>query len=60
VPCALAGARLLEHMLVGVSVNDPATLAAVALVLSGVAALAGYVPARRATRVGAMVALRHE
>jgi putative ABC transport system permease protein len=60
VPCALAAARLLEHMLFGVSVNDPATLAAVVFVLSAVAALAGYVPARRATRVGAMVALRHE
>jgi predicted permease len=60
VPCALAATRLLEHMLFGVSVNDPSTLAGVALVLSAVAALAGYVPARRAMRVDAMVALRHE
>ena len=60
VPCALAAARLVEHLLFGVSANDPATLASVAIVLSAVAALAGYVPARRAMRVDAMVALRHE
>jgi putative ABC transport system permease protein len=60
VPCALAAARLIDHMLFDVSAWDPATLACVALVLSAVAALAGYVPARRATRVDAMVALRHD
>lgn len=60
VPCALAAARLVQHMLFGVSAHDPATLVGVALVLSAVAALAGYVPARRATRVEAMVALRQE
>jgi putative ABC transport system permease protein len=60
VPCALAATRLLEHMLFGVSASDPATLAGVALVLCAVAALAGYAPARRAMRVDAMVALRHE
>jgi ABC-type lipoprotein release transport system permease subunit len=47
-------------MLFGVSANDPATLAAVALTLAAVAALAGYVPARRAMRVDPMVALRYE
>jgi putative ABC transport system permease protein len=60
IPCALAGARLVEHMLFGVSPGDPATLAGVAIALTAVAALAGYVPARRAIRVDAMVALRHE
>jgi ABC-type antimicrobial peptide transport system permease subunit len=60
VPCTLAATRLLEHMLFGVSVDDPATLAVVALALCSVAALAGYVPARRALRVEPMVALRHE
>ncbi|HVQ28057.1 MAG TPA: ABC transporter permease [Vicinamibacteria bacterium] len=60
VPCALAATRLLEHMLFGVSASDPATLAGVALALSSVAVLAGYVPARRAMRVEAMVALRHD
>jgi putative ABC transport system permease protein len=60
VPCALAASRLVGHMLFGVSPNDPATLAAVALILTAVASLAGYVPARRATRVDPIVALRHE
>jgi putative ABC transport system permease protein len=60
VPCALGASRLLGHMLFGVSARDPATLAAVALALAAVAALAGYVPARRAMRVDPLVALRYE
>jgi len=60
VPSALVAARMLGHMLFGVSANDPATLAAVAFALAAVAALAGYVPARRAMRVDPMVALRYE
>jgi len=60
VPCALAASRLIGHMLFGVSANDPATLTGVAFALTAVAALAGYVPARRAMRVDPMVALRHE
>jgi putative ABC transport system permease protein len=60
IPSALAASRLLGHMLFGVSPNDPVTLAGVAIALAGVAALAGYVPARRAMRVDPMVALRHE
>jgi predicted permease len=60
VPCALAASRLLGHMLFGISADDPATLAIVALSLATVAALAGYVPARRAMRVDPMVALRYE
>jgi predicted permease len=59
-PCALAAAHLVGHMLFNISANDPATLAAVALVLASVAALAGYGPARRAMRVDPMVALRYE
>jgi putative ABC transport system permease protein len=58
--CALAAGRLLEHMLFDVSPHDPATLAAVALALSTIAFLAGYLPARRATRVDATIALRHD
>jgi len=60
VPCALAASHLLGHMLLNVSANDPATLTAVAFVLASVAALAGYIPARRAMRVDPMVALRYE
>lgn len=60
IPCALAASHLLGHMLFGVSPNDPVTLVSVAAALAGVAALAGYVPARRAMRVDPMVALRHE
>jgi putative ABC transport system permease protein len=47
-------------MLFGISVNDPITLAAVAITLTTVATLAGFVPARRAMQVDPMVALRHE
>jgi ABC-type lipoprotein release transport system permease subunit len=47
-------------MLFGVSPSDPATLAIVAITIAAVAALAGYVPARRAMLVDPMVALRHE
>jgi putative ABC transport system permease protein len=60
IPCALAAAHLLGHMLFGVSPGDPATIAIVTLTLATVAALAGYIPARRAMRAHPMVALRHE
>ena len=60
IPSALLASRLVGHMLFGVFANDPATLAAVAVTLAAVAALAGYVPARRAMRVDPMDALRYE
>jgi putative ABC transport system permease protein len=60
VPCAIAGSRLLGHMLFNVSPNDPVTIVSVALTLLAVAILAGYIPARRAMRTDPMVALRHE
>ena len=60
IPASLAAARLLGHMLFGISASDPATLAAVALCLAAVAIAAGYIPARRAIRIDPLVALRHE
>ena len=55
---ALAVTRVLATLLFGVKPNDPATLAAVAALLVGVAFVAGVIPARRASRVDPLVALR--
>jgi predicted permease len=55
---AFAGARYLQSMLFGVEPRDPATFAFVAVAFALVAAAAAYLPARRATRVDPMVALR--
>lgn len=57
---ALALGRFVSGLLFGVSGKDPLTFGGVALLLSGVAALACYIPARRATRVDPIVALRYE
>jgi predicted permease len=55
---ALAGTRLLGSLLFGVGAADPLTYAAVGAILLATAALAGYLPARRATRVDPVSALR--
>jgi putative ABC transport system permease protein len=57
---ALGASRFLASMLYGVSAQDPVTLAAVSIVLAAVAAVAGWIPARRATRADPMVALRDD
>ncbi|MGH9522160.1 MAG: ABC transporter permease [Terriglobales bacterium] len=60
IPIAIAASRGLRSMLFEVTPLDPLSLAATAVLLIAVATLAAFIPARRATRVDPMVALRYE
>jgi putative ABC transport system permease protein len=60
IPVALATGRLLRAWLFGVRSTDPVTFIAVALLLAAVALFACWLPARRATRVNPIEALRYE
>jgi putative ABC transport system permease protein len=60
VPNALALARLIRTMLYGVEPSDPASIAGAVLVITAVAGLAAWIPARRASHIDPMAALRNE
>jgi predicted permease len=60
IPCALASSRLVASILFGLSPNDLPTLATVSMLLLVVALFAGYLPARRASRIDPMAAVRME
>ena len=60
IPAALGASRLIANELYGLQPGDPTTMLIASLVMAGIAALAGYLPAGRASRVDPMVALRYE
>jgi ABC-type antimicrobial peptide transport system permease subunit len=57
---AFAATKLVAAMLFGVRAAEPAVYALAALVIAAVAGVAGWLPARRASRVDPMIALRYE
>jgi len=59
-PAVLATTRLVSSLLYGLTAVDPSSIGAAAVLMFAVAAVAGYFPARRATKVDPMEALRHE
>ena len=60
VPTALAASQLVESFLFGMKPNDPLALMGSAVTLVSAAILAGYLPARNASRIDPMIALRHD
>ena len=60
VPAALVATRLIASQLFGLSAADPLTLLVAASLLSGVGVLAGFLPARKASKVNPLIALRYE
>ncbi len=60
IPLAIGLSSLAESQLYGLAPHDPVTIAFATVLLSGVAALAGLIPARRASRIDPKRALRYE
>jgi predicted permease len=60
IPLSLAGSRVLQSFLFGLKSSDPLSLVVVIVLLGSVATIAGFIPARRATKVNPIVALRYE
>ncbi len=60
VPCAIGASRLIASLLYGVSAHDPITLIIVSMMLVVIAAIAGFIPARRVMRLDPITVLRNE
>jgi macrolide transport system ATP-binding/permease protein len=60
VPTASGTSKFIESFLFGMEPNDPLALTLAVAILLSAALLAGYLPARKASRIDAMIALRHE
>jgi len=60
IPAAMLASRLFSSMLFGLKGTDPLSMVLVVIVLLAITLLASYIPARRATKVDPMIALRYE